>query len=350
MSTGRRVAITGMGVLTPLGRGAEVVRAALRRGERAAAPATHFDAGSFSSALAAEILDFDPRPSFRIPKALKLCDRRTRLAVAAARDAVTDAGLEGTVAPDELGVILGTSGSDLGAEELSHAVSGAGVAVASDIPLFSRRVLEGLSPLWLLVHLPNMTAAHVAIQSGARGPNNTVMTGWAAGLQAVGEGSAIVARGDASAMIAGGVDCYVHPFAFAGLDQAGWIGRTGFVPGEGAVVFVLEEWERARARGAVIRGEVVGYACGVADAEDDLERLIRDAGADRSSVPPSAGEGLSAAAGHLFAAHGPLDLALGLAEYPGRQEASVVAIARGPWGEAAAVSVRVTPWIEEAGT
>jgi len=342
----RRVAITGVGLVTPLGRGLPAVAAAFGRGESAAAPATLFDASGFASALAAEVRDFDPRPSFRAPKALKLCDRRTQLAVAAASDAVADARLDGTLAPEELGVILGTSGSDLGAPELSRAVDGAGGAAAKDVPLFARKVLSGLSPLWLLVHLPNMTGAHVAIQAGARGPNDTVMTGWAAGLQAVGEGAAAVARGDAEAVLAGGTDSAIHPFAFAGFQQAGWLGGDGFVPGEGAVVLVLEEWERARRRGARVRGEVVGWSSGVVDGDADLERLARRAGAGEAGSAPRrfAGKGSAAAAGRLFAAHGPFDLALGLAA---ADTPCCVAAARGPWGESAVVSVRTAPSLPE---
>lgn len=341
-----RVAITGVGVVTPLGRGLDAVAAALARGERAAAPATLFDASGFVSPLAAEVRDFDPRPSFRTPKALKLCDRRTQLAVAAAADAVADAHLDGTLAPEDLGVVLGTSGSDLGAPELSRALNGTGEAAATDVPLFSRRILSGLSPLWLLVHLPNMTGAHVAIQAGARGPNDTVMTGWAAGLQAVGEGAAVVARGDAQAVLAGGADSAIHPFAFAGFEQAGWLGRDGFVPGEGAVVLVLEEWERAARRGANVRGEIVGYASGVVDDDADLERLTARAGAGResSSTRRSAGGGASNAAGRLFAAHGPLDLAIGISS---EDAPVVVTVARGPWGESAVVTARSTAWQEE---
>lgn len=343
MTPRRRVAITGIGLVTPLGRGVDAAAAALARGERAAAPATLFDASVFVSDLAAEVRAFDPRSSFRMPKALKLCDRRTRLAVAAAADAVADARLDGTLEPGELGVILGTSGSDLGAEELSRAVGGTGEAVAHDVPLFSRKVLSGLSPLWLLVHLPNMTGAHVAIQAGARGPNDTLMTGWAAGLQAVGEGAAAVARGDAEAILAGGADSAIHPFAFAGFQQAGWLGRGGFVPGEGAVVVVLEEWERAARRGARVRGEVVGHASGVVDDDADLERLVARAGSGHtwpaSEVAPGGGS-TADAAGQLFAAHGPLDLALGLASRGGSPFVTVV---RGPWGESAAVWTRPAP-------
>ncbi len=336
------MAITGVGVVTPLGRGLSVVIAAIGRGERAAAPATLFDASGFISPLAAEVRDFDPRPSFRTPKALKLCDRRTQLAVVAAADAVADAGLDGTLAPEELGVILGTSGSDLGAPELSRAVDGIGQAAASDVPHFARKILSGLSPLWLLVHLPNMTGAHVAIQSGARGPNDTVMTGWAAGLQAVGQGAAAVARGDAEAVLAGGADSAIHPFAFAGFQQAGWLGGDGFVPGEGAVVVALEEWERAARRGANVRGEVVGWCSGITDDGADLDRLVTRAGA----VPGArrfAGEGSAKAVGRLFAAHGPLDLALGLAA----SDSPCCAAARGPWGETAVVAVRTAPPFHE---
>lgn len=335
MTLHRRVAVTGAGVVTPVGRGAGSVRGSIASGRRAGAPATLFDASRFASPLAAEVEAFDPRPSFRVPKALKLCDRRTRLAVAAAADAVEDARLSRTVPAEGIGVVIGTSGSDLGAPELSLAVAGLSPEGVESIPVFARRVLSGLSPLWLLVHLPNMTGAHVAIQAEARGPNDTLLTGWAAGLQAIGEGADLVARGDAEAVLAGGADSPLHAFAYVGLEQAGWLGRPGFVPGEGAVVVVLEEWDRAVARGARILGEILGSASGVAEDEPGVARIARKAGA-RGPLPPAAGEGSSSAAGHLFAAHGPLDLvlALGAAGEPGTR---VVALSRGMWGETAVV-------------
>ena len=284
-----RVAITGAGVVTPIGRGASNVRRALACGRRAGAPATLFDASAFSSPLAAEVDPFDPRPSFRAPKALKLCDRRTLLAVAAAADAVDDARLRGTVVPEELGVVVGTSGSDLGAKEVSLALSGMAKEDAAEIPLFARRILSGLSPLWLLLHLPNMTGAHVAIQLEARGPNDFLMTGWAAGLQAIGEGADLVARGEASAVLAGGADSPLHAVAYRGLDQAGWLGRPGFVPGEGAVFVVLEERERALARGARLLGEIVGHSSGMTEDGDcgGTERIARRGGLLRGPLPVS---------------------------------------------------------------
>jgi 3-oxoacyl-[acyl-carrier-protein] synthase II len=206
--------VTGLGVMGPLG-SLPAMRAALQRGERASQALGW--AGEFAESRGAEARDFDARAHFRSTKALKLTDRRTRLAVAAALAAVRDGRFpEDEAALEELGVLIGTSGSDLQARELSAAVANDPEArCAHDMAHFGARIMDGLSPLWLLVNLPNMASAHVAIQLGARGPNSTVMTDWSAGLQALAEAADWVEDGTARAVLAGGADTGLHPFAYA---------------------------------------------------------------------------------------------------------------------------------------
>jgi 3-oxoacyl-[acyl-carrier-protein] synthase II len=264
MNGGRRVVVTGIGMVTPLGHTAAATAAALDAGASAVADAALFDPRRFGEPRAAEIRDFDPRPHFRVTKALKLTDRRTRFAVAAASMAAADArwpDAEG----DQLGVLIGASAGDLQVADVAAAFGrGAGVLAATDIGVFAERMLDGLNPLWLLVSLPNMCSAHVAIQLGARGPNSTVMTDWAAGLQAIGEASDWIRTGEAEAVVAGGADSALHPLAYAAFEQAGLFGACGggraFVPGEGAAVLLLEEREHAMRRGAPVRAEVAAYA------------------------------------------------------------------------------------------
>jgi 3-oxoacyl-[acyl-carrier-protein] synthase II len=263
----RRVVITGIGMVSPCGNTLADTLAALNRNERADRPLTSVDASGFASWRGAEVSGFDPRSHFRVPKALKLTDRTTQFAVAAAAMALGHAGWPGDETRGErLGVLIGVSGSDLQVQDLAGALrSGAAPLPVADIPVFAERILSRLNPLWLLVNLPNMPSAHVAIQLGARGPNSTVMTDWVAGSQAIGEAADWIRAGEADAVLAGGADTALQPFALAAYDQAGLLtslanGQRLFVPGEGAAVLLLEEHSHALDRGATVLGEVAGYA------------------------------------------------------------------------------------------
>lgn len=294
----RRAAVTGAGLLTPAG-DALATLAALGRGESALAPPTLLETSPFSVHEAGEVRGFDARPYFETPKALKLTDRRTRLGVAACAMAVADAGLpRGEGALSDLGVVLGTSGSDLLVEDLSRALApDPDRRAAVDVPFFAERVLSGLNPLWLLVVLPNLSSAHVGIQLGARGPNSTVMTDAAAGLSAVGEGASWIRTGEADVLLSGGVDTSLQPVAWADFEKAGLFApdaagaRLGL--GEGAAVLVLEERERALARGARVLGEVLGSStsspAGDESPGDALRRAVRGALADAAVEPSSVG-------------------------------------------------------------
>ncbi len=315
--SGRRVVVTGMGMVTPLGNSLKATLDSLQRGESAIRPATLFDTTGFAERAAGEVRDFNPRDYFRQPKAIKLTDRAARLAVAAASMALDEARLardQGVL--DELGVVIGSSGSDLQARDLARAIGyDPERRSAWDTAFFAERILSGLNPLWLLVNLPNMTSAHVAIQLEARGPNSTIMTDWIAGAQAIGEAFDWIRNGEVDAVLAGGADCGVYPFAYASYDQGGLFNNgpdpaeaplgtnapstascaglwpaalrsedyCRFVPGEGAAVFFLEERERALQRRALIHGELRGYACAAAPiARDDrtanaLARTMQEA-------------------------------------------------------------------------
>jgi 3-oxoacyl-(acyl-carrier-protein) synthase len=281
----RCVVVTGIGAITPLGPTLAATIDALAADRSAVEPASIFDAGGFACADSAEIRDWDPRPSFRVPKALKLTDRPAWFAVAAARMALADArwNLDEEARQESLGVVIGSSGSDLQARDLAHAMAGdASGRIANDVPAFADRMLSRLNPLWLLVSLPNMTSAHVAIQVQARGPNSTIMTDWTAGLQAIGEAAEWIRSGEADAVLAGGADCGVQPFAYAAYQQAQYFnGDTHrFVPGEGAAVFLLESHDAAVARGATPYAELKSYASRAnpdAHPGDALARTLCDA-------------------------------------------------------------------------
>ena len=288
----RRVVITGLGAVTALGADLARSAAAWRRGGAATttglAPAAPGEQPRITT-----VPDFDPGGHFTAPKALKLCDRRTRLAVAAAAMALADAGLAATGgAADgrEIGVVLGTSSSDPGVEDLARPLGSFGPLApvaeisqplgplaalpaladiaaeraAHDVSFFAERILARLHPLWLLVQLPNMASAHVAIQLGLQGPNSTIMTDWSAGAQAIGEGYRWVQQGEAEAVLAGGADTGATQLAQISYRQSGLFAGRGAAHepalAEGAAVLVLEERNHALARGATIYGEIAGYA------------------------------------------------------------------------------------------
>ncbi len=362
MST-RRVVITGLGAVTPLGHSLGQTAAALRAGRVAASP---------------EIRDFNPREHFRIPKALKVSSPVTRYAVAAASMALANARwTDPGTGSDGLGVMVGSSGSDLQTADLARAIGpDPDHRVVSDIPFFAERILGGLHPLWLLVNLPNMISAHVAIQLSARGPNNTVMTDWVAGSQAVGEAFAAIQRGDADAMLAGGSDSGRYPFALGSFEQGGLMaqanGDSVFVPAEGAAMLLLEDRASAERRGAPIYAEIRGYATGSSPLDapaashaitGTIRAALDEAGwqaadvrqvisstvygrtfleAERAAVAHLFGDGrrptaYTAQLGHTLAAAGPLDVALGVAQSgePGR----LICTSIGYSGQAATLAI-----------
>ena len=298
----RRAVITGAGAITPHGTLDETLHA-VREGRSAVAPLRAFDGAVFGQPNGGEI-SVDMQPYFRIGKALKLTDRRTRYAVAAAVMAARDAAL---VCDDATGVLVGSSGSDLQAEDLGRAVAGGDPEA---IDYFGGRVLRKLNPLWLLINLPNMASAHVAIQLEARGPNSTITTDWIAGLQAVAEAARWIEDGEADVVIAGGADCGVLPFVFAAYEQAGIL--ADLVPADGAAMFVIEEESRARSRGARI-----------------LARIAENVGRALQPAPD-----YTPLLGHALAAAAPIAMALRLREGPG-----FVVTARGSMGQSASLAL-----------
>lgn len=377
-----RALITGIGVVSPLGVGARDTLRRVASGDRAAGPPGVFDASAFAQPLGGEVRDFDARPFFRVTKALKLADRAARFAVAAAHLALADAACaDGSIAAERLGVAIGSSGSDLQAPALARALAGMREEDVDDTVRFGERILGGVNPLWLLVNLPNMASAHVAIQFEARGPNSTVMSDWAAGLQAIGEAAEWIGEGEADAVLAGGSDSGIMPFAYAAFQQAGLFGGATrrFVPAEGGAVFLVESARAARARSAFVHGDVRGYASAVSACDDPsamaetfgnvLSRAATDAGwsareIDAAVIPVALGSPFEHAAdralayafgergreirrvsfepwlGHALAAAAPIDLALALVSGTGPAEpAAMLCGAWGPGGQAVALAV-----------
>jgi 3-oxoacyl-[acyl-carrier-protein] synthase II len=273
----RRVVVTGIGVLAPNGRTADQFWRACRDGISGIGPITRFDASGLPARIGGEIPDFDVRPFVKDAKSLKVMGRHVHLAVAAAFEAMHDAGLAGgTADPSRFGVCMGSGVIPMDMGELAPLVmQSTDEAGKFDPAAFGRVASNSLFPLWLLKHLPNLLSSHLAIIHGAEGPCNTITTACAAGTQAIGEAFRLIARDDADIMIAGGADSRLDPLMMAAYSSLGALSRStrdpaevsrpfdrdrdGFVLGEGSAVLILEEHERAVQRGAKIYSEVIGY-------------------------------------------------------------------------------------------
>ncbi len=256
------IVVTGMGAVTPLGTGVAPLWDGIVAGHSAVGPITSFDASALSTQLAAEVRDFDPEAHFPRKEARRM-ERFVQFAVVAAREAIGDAGLgNGSLPPSRTGVIVGTG------------IGGAGILVDQS------RVLEAqgprrVSPFLIPMMLPDMAAGQIAIDQGLEGPNLAVISACASGTNAIGEAAAMIRRGAAEVMLAGGTESAILPIAIAGFNVMGALStnneagpsanrpfdarRDGFIMGEGAGMLVLEPLSRALARGAHIYGQVAGY-------------------------------------------------------------------------------------------
>lgn len=351
------VAITGGGAVTPLGASAIATREAYRAGRSAIAPCTLFDLSTCGPGVCGEVRGFDPLPYFSTPKALKLTDRMTRFAVASGVMALRDANLPVSMQAD-MGIIVGCSTWDLQAGAIAIAtIPDPDRRSAIDIPFFAERILAGLNPLWLLMMLPNMTSSHLAIQLAARGPNSTLMTGAAAGVQALGEAAEWICRGEATAVLAGGVDSALAPTTIASFEQAGvYDDALATPPGEGCAMFLVESGPHAKARGARILGHIEGYATAtgpcaltraigtaLSDAQwttGSIETLCLGGVPDIPDLSPHARRiVLDRTAGDALAASAPVALAVAL---DGSYGARILCAAAAVDGLAAALAVELT--------
>jgi 3-oxoacyl-[acyl-carrier-protein] synthase II len=274
----RRVVVTGVGVVAPNGVGKDAFWKACLNGRSGVRPIQHFDATSHPVRVAAEVPDFDLSPYLPAAhrKSLKIMGRAARFGVAAAGMAVEDSGLDlSREDPERIGVVMGTGIVPMDLPDIAPLLLDACKHDGQlDITRLGKGGTSALFPLWVLKYLPNMTAAHISLVHNAQGPNNTIVTACAAGTQAVGEGFRLIARGDADVVLSGGADSRLDPLLLLAYSALGALSRAerapeevsrpfdgardGFVLGEGAGLLVLEEYERARKRGAIIYAEVLG--------------------------------------------------------------------------------------------
>jgi 3-oxoacyl-[acyl-carrier-protein] synthase II len=256
----RRVGVTGLGAVTPLGNDARSTWEAAVAGESGIDWIRAFDASEYPVRVAAEVKDFDA-VQVASPKEVRKLERNVLLSLGAAREAMTDAGLNG-FDPMRVGVVFGT------------AIGGVN-GILEQEEVRRERGPDRVSPNFLPNVLVDSASGQLAISLGIRGPNYAVVSACATGSHAIGEAAELIKRGDADAVLAGGAEACMHPLILAGFTAMRGLAvesedpprasrpfdatRAGFVMGEGACVLLLEELEAARARGATVYAEVLGY-------------------------------------------------------------------------------------------
>jgi 3-oxoacyl-[acyl-carrier-protein] synthase II len=276
MNSSREVVITGVGVVSPIGIGQEQFFEALIAGRSGIRPITRFDSSSLSVPFGGEITDFDPKLWVRPRKSLKVMSREIQFGFAAADLAMADAGLAaGGVESERFGVVVGSDMIYADLEDLERTYRRALAGATFDFTAWAEAIHEDLHPLWLLKHLPNMTASHIAIAHEARGPNNTIVLAEVSGLLAIAEAASVIRRGWADLMLAGGTGSRLHPTALVARGDALLShrrnaptracrpferDRDGLVNGEGAGMIVLESRDHAERRQARIRGRLLAAA------------------------------------------------------------------------------------------
>jgi 3-oxoacyl-[acyl-carrier-protein] synthase II len=257
----RRVVVTGLGAVTPIGNDAPSTWRAAVAGESGIDWIRSFDANGYPVRIAAEVKDWDAS-GVASPKEVRKLERNVLLALGAAHEAVADAALDGAYEPGRIGILFGTA-------------IGGFIGIMEQAEVLRTRGHDRVTPTFIPSVLVDAASGQLAISLGYRGPNYAPVSACATGSHAIGEAAELVRRGDADAVLAGGAEACMHPLILAGFcAMRGLVAedehpprasrpfdatRAGFVMGEGACVLVVEELEAARARGARIYAEILGY-------------------------------------------------------------------------------------------
>lgn len=281
--TKRRVVVTGLGMLSPLGQSVDSTWQRLLAGESGIGDITHFDCSNYSTRFAGQVNDFDPQDYIEKKEAKKM-DRFIQLGIAAGKQALADAKLEITADnAHRVGVAIGSGIGGLEQIEINH-----------------QKLLNSgpkrVSPFFVPSTITNMISGFLSIMEGLKGPNLNIVTACTTGVHNIGVAARTIAYGDADAMLAGGAEATITPLGIAGFAAARALSsrnddpqaasrpwdkdRDGFVMGEGAGVVMLEDYESAKARGATIYGELVGFGM--------------SGDAYHMTSPPDSGEGAAA--------------------------------------------------------
>lgn len=313
MANRKRVVVTGIGCINPLGNDVETMWKALKQGQSGVGYTTIFDASNFPTKIAAEVKNWDVS---QIGEDLELWKRRgrhTKFAAGAARQAIDISGvLDSALDPERFGVYLGSGEGNQDFPSFTRMMTEALDGDKLDLARFTKVGLETLVAETELEQEPNMPSGHLAGMFNAQGPNLNCLTACAASCQAVGEATEIIRRGDADVMLSGGTHSMIHPFGVTGFNLLTALStnnehptkasrpfdrlRDGFVLGEGAAMVVLEDLDRARRRGATIYGEILGYgstadAYRITDIHPEgrgaiacMQMALRDAQLDPSAI------------------------------------------------------------------
>ncbi|HYF83129.1 MAG TPA: beta-ketoacyl-ACP synthase II [Clostridia bacterium] len=258
----RRVVITGVGIISPIGIGKDEFFKSLKEGKCGVDYITRFDTTDYDTKIAAEVKDFDPT-EYIDKKECRRMDRFTQYAVAASKMAVTDSALDiNAIDNDMFGVCIGSGIGGMETLEAQH-------------DILREKGPGRVSPFMVPMMISNIASGNVSIALNAKGPNTTVVTACASGTNAIGEAFKTIQRGAADIMVTGGTEASITPLSFAGFCSMKALStrnddpktasrpfdkdRDGFVMGEGAGMLIVEELEHAQKRGARIYGEVVGY-------------------------------------------------------------------------------------------
>jgi len=309
----RRVVVTGLGMINPMGHDVATVWAGLKESKSGVAPTTLFDASGFPTKISAEVKNWDITDTGEPVDVWRDRGRHTKFAAGAAKQAVADSGiLDSSFDPVRFGIYLGSGEGNQDFLTFTKMMAAALEDGQYDAAKFIAKGLAVLNPAKELEQEPNMPAAHLAGMFNAQGPNFNCLTACAASSQAIGEASEQIRRNDVDIMLAGGTHSMIHPFGVTGFNLLTTLSkrnddptkasrpfdkeRDGFVLGEGSAMVVLEELETAKKRGARIYGEILGYgttadAYRITDIPDDghggiaaMRMAIRSAGLNPEQI------------------------------------------------------------------
>jgi len=295
----RRVVVTGIGVVSPLGNKSQLWENLLK-GVSGIGKVTHFDASEYPVRIAAEVKDFNPT-EYLEPKEMRRMDLFCQYAVCAAIQSLSDAGLTITDAnAHRVGVLIGSG-------------IGGVSTIEKQAQILREKGVDKVSPFLVPMLIPDMASGQTAILTGAKGPNSCTVTACASGTHSIGDAYRIIARGNADVMLAGGSEAGITPLSMAGFIAARALStrndaperasrpfdreRDGFVMGEGACVLVLEELTHAQDRGAEIYCELIGYGASgdayhitsPAPEHEGAQRAMKEAMADAGITPDDVG-------------------------------------------------------------
>ena len=263
MGKNRRVVITGMGAITPIGNSVEEFWNSIKEGKTGFGPITYFDTADYRCKLAAEVKDFDPA-QYMDKKSARRMEQFCQFAVAAAGQAISDAGL--TMEQEDPYMVGCSVGSGIGSLQ----------AMEREYDRLKEKGPGRVGPMLVPLMISNMAAGNVSIAYGLKGKSLNVVTACATGTHSIGEAYRTIQYGDADVMIAGGTESSITPIGIAGFSALTALSfsedperasipfdkeRNGFVMGEGSAIVVLEELEHAKRRGAKIYAELTGYGC-----------------------------------------------------------------------------------------